>query len=131
MSKVIKHKFVIGLASVGIILFSAGLTYFILVVIINKLPLAAIGNAAMRSCDTTLISGELTVVFSDDFADQMQDRILMANGGTVVKRTHQDTTNQYVNIVRVTPGKESEIILTLHQTPGVVSAEQNKTTCPS
>ncbi len=81
------------------------------------------------SCEPAVTSGELSVIISDDISEQMQDRILMANKGTLKKRTYAETLHQYINIVQVDAGKEPEAMQSLRSTPGVVSAEQTLTKC--
>lgn len=128
---VMKHKFVVGLVSVGTILFSAGLTYFALAaLLLRDLTTTDSIPFAETACEPEPIGGQLVVIFEDDITEQMQGRIAMAQNGIVESQTHLDSFNQYRTIIKIDSGKEQQTIAALRTTPGVVLAEQDNSTCP-
>ena len=124
----IKHKFVFGLASLGLILLSAGVTYFVLSAVIYKaVPWAK--DATQKECDSGPLAGHLQIVFSADIPPQMQDKVLASNKAVLDSRDYQKKTNTYNISAIVETGMEAQVAESLKVTPGVQSAQQTVVVC--
>lgn len=120
----------IGLASVCLVLFAAGVTYFGLsAALLGRLPIDSAARSTDTACTAGEVSGELIVIFSDELSEQTQNNVIQSYRGTVGSRSYSALQHHHTVIVQVEPGKEPVVAASLSQTAGVLSAAQNTRTC--